>query len=76
MYILGKKFCNTPDDFGQISAEAGGLNFGQGRGPGRSLPPVQLPWRHDMPLWLHSSYVLLNLVLRVYESTKQIICIL
>ena len=71
MYILGKEFCNTPDDFGQISAEAGGLNFGQGRGPGtRSITAP------SAALWLHSSYVLLNLVLRVYESTKQIICIL
>ena len=37
MYILGKKFCKTLADFGQISARAGGLNFGRGQGPGRSL---------------------------------------
>ena len=35
MYILGKKCCDTPADFGQISSLAGvwrGLNFGQGLG--------------------------------------------
>ena len=37
MYILGKKLCKTPAHFGQISAGAGGLNFGHGWGPSRSL---------------------------------------
>ena len=44
MYILEKKFCETPADFGQISAVAGGLNFGRdrGRGPGRSLVNITI----------------------------------
>ena len=60
MYILEKKLCKTPADFGQISA--GGLNFSQGWGPGQSLDTLRyndLSCTHHVTfLSTHHIYVL------------------